>query len=67
MKETLEEFRERVLSSNEITDGDLIKWYWEMSQQFVLLQSERDTLLRKITVLERGCACYRQSQMEKEN
>ena len=67
MKETLDEFRERVLSSNEITDGDLIKWYWEMTQQYVSLQSERDLLLKKVEVLERGCACYRQNQTERNS
>jgi hypothetical protein len=59
MEETLEEFRERVLSSNLITDDDIIKWYWELSQEFMRVQE-------KIAILERGCACFRQSQIGKE-
>jgi len=56
MEETLEEFKERVLSS---PDGDLIKEYWELSQEYECAQ-------KKIAILEQGCACFRQSQIGRE-
>ena len=56
MEETLEEFRERVLSS---LDGDIIKEYWELSQEY-------DQAQKKIAILEGGCACFRQSQVGRE-
>ena len=56
MKETIDQFSDRLRGGNASIE-DITTWYWR-------LHEKHQAAKKKITVLERGCACFRQWQRE---
>tara|TARA_R100001129_G_scaffold43232_1_gene29640 strand:+ start:1548 stop:1727 length:180 start_codon:yes stop_codon:yes gene_type:complete len=59
MNEAIEQFSEKLRQSG-ASKEDVTAWYWNLYEEY-------QTAKKKISILERGCACFRQWQKEDSN